>query len=252
MKRSILALGALALTSTMFAAPTPETLTGLGEVRALTDKVKSFQANLEVTDKQGSQEIVTTSTLLVSKEHGWKIDSSSGGMQFQFVSDFTNFYQVFPQRKEVLKSVADTPEAKALFRKPVTDLNPLSLLDPASLNLKGKLTLADEPVYHFEGTTSTQYLPQGKPVVRRMEAWISTQDGLPRKTVEKVEGATGTTIYTSVQVNPTVAAKNFEFVPPPDYKLIDPNQPMRLEAPAGPDPRATTATPGAPSEESRP
>src|SRR5687768_4972734 len=135
MNKLLLATAALTLLPghLLSAAPSAETLTALGEVRALSDKVKGFRADLQVTDKQGAQEVVTTSTLLVSKDHGWKVDSSSAGTDFQLICDFKTFYQVMPSQKEAVKHIADTPEATALFRKPVTDLNPLSLLDPNSL-----------------------------------------------------------------------------------------------------------------------
>lgn len=224
----VLSLTIAAAASVAQAAPSKETLTALGEIRALTDKVNSFRADLEVRDKQGPQEQVTTSTLLVSKQHGWKIKSSSDGAEYHFISDFTNFHQYFPSDKRAFKSVADNAEAQALFRKPVSDMNPLTLLDPATLQLKGKSQLGGEAVYHFEGTTSTQYLPQGKPVVRKMEAWISTKDGLPRRTVEQVGPAMGTTTYSNVQVNPSVTAQDFEFLPPPDVQVMDAKQQMEL------------------------
>lgn len=253
------ALGLIA--GALHAAPTPGTLTALGEVRALSDKVKGFKANLEIRDKQGTEEQVATSTLLVSKEHGWRIQSSSNGSQYEFISDFTNFYQYFPKEKIVYKSVADSPEAQALFRRPVSDLNPLTLLDPATLQLKGKVQLAGEPVYHFEGTTSSQYLPQGKPVVRKMEAWISAKDGLPRKTVEQVDsGAIGTTIYRDVELNPSVKPEDFQFIPPPNVQVLDTKEQMermqqpevrKLEAPAG-TPQPSTPPRTGSAEESRP
>lgn len=199
----------------------PETLQALGEVNALQDKVKAYSADLEVRDKQAGQENVTTSSLLVSKEHGWKVRSSTPEGEYEFVSDFNTFYQYYPAEKKAVKHSADRPDASALFRKPVTDMNPVSLLDPASLVLKGKETINGEPVFHFEGTTSTQFLPQGRPVTRTLQAWISTQDGLPRKTVETFGEAEGTTMYKNVQLNPQVGPADFQFVPPPGVELID-------------------------------
>jgi hypothetical protein len=108
-----------------------------------------------------------------------------------------------------------------MLRKPVTEMNPLNLLDPASIKYKGKAEINGEPVHHFEGTTSTQFLPEGKPVLRKMEAWIAAKDGLPRKTIETVGPYVGTTIYTNVELNPTLAADEFTFTPPAGVQVID-------------------------------
>jgi outer membrane lipoprotein-sorting protein len=203
-----------------------ETLRALGEVQALGDKVRSFRANLEVRDKQAAQEQVTTSSLSVSKEQGWHIRSSADGASYEFICDFQKFYQFYPaEMKAYMHSPG--PEMQPMLRKPVTDLNPLTLLDVNTIKFKGKGEINGESVYHFEGTTSTQFLPQGKPVERKMEAWISTKDGLPRKTVESVGPAVGTTIYSNVELNPTFSADEFKFTPPVGVQVIDATAQMK-------------------------
>ncbi|MGI8908644.1 MAG: LolA family protein [Candidatus Sumerlaeaceae bacterium] len=239
------------------AEASPETLRALGEVKALSDKVNSFRANLEVRDKQGPQEQVTTSSLSASKDYGWHIRSSSEGSDYEFICDFTNFYQFYPAEKKAYKHTPG-PEMQPMLRKPVTDLNPVTLLEPASLKFQGKGDIAGEPVYHFEGTTSTQFLPQGKPVQRKMEAWISAKDGLPRKTIETVGASVGTTVYTNVEINPKLDESEFKFTPAAGVQVIDATTQMKAmeeqekkaaqqRASGASDAATTAARPQAPS-----
>lgn len=224
--RLVLAVLATLAPLALTAQPNTEALRAMGEVKALNDKVKSFRANLEVHDKQGQQEQVTTSTLSLSKDLGWHIRSSSEGQNYEFICDFEKFYQYYPQEKRAYMHNPG-PELQPMLRKPVTDLNPLTLLDVNTLKYKGRAEIAGEPVYHFEGTTSTQFLPQGKPVERKMDAWISAKDGLPRKTVETVGPAIGTTLYTNVEVNPGYGTDEFKFTPPPGVQVIDATAQMK-------------------------
>ncbi|MCX7717881.1 MAG: hypothetical protein N2111_05690 [Candidatus Sumerlaeaceae bacterium] len=198
----------------------------------LNKKVKSFSAQLEIREDRGFDESVATSSLLVSRDHGWRLEGGSQGAEHIVVNDFNVSYDYYPWDKTVFKATATGPEMKRLFRRPADELNPLSLLDPASLRLLGEGEFEGEPVAKFEGTTTTRLLAGGTAVTRNMEAWISTRDGLPRKTIEGTGETTATTIYRKVTVNPAVTAKDFQFEPPPGVKVIDVNA-SALSAPDG-------------------
>lgn len=196
-------------------------------VNSLASRVEGFRASLEVIDKAGGVACLSTSTIAVSRAYGFRTDMVTSGVECQIVTDFSTGYQYFPHRRQAMKMTADRPELSALFRKPATDMNPLTLLDPQSIEFKGEETFAGEPVYHFTGTTVTQMLGTGEPLKRSMEAWISTRDGLPRKTIERVAGNEATTIYANVEINPPFTPADFRFVPPPGVEVIDANEQLR-------------------------
>jgi outer membrane lipoprotein-sorting protein len=215
------------LGSVQAAADSAEAQAAIKAVQELNDKVTGFRAELEVHDKQEGQEQVSTSVLTVSKAHGWKVESNTPQGPFVFVCDFTTFYQYYPGERKVFKNSATSPEASAMFRKPATDMNPLPLMDPRSINFKGKKEFEGHSVYHLEGTTSTQFLAEGRPVERRMEAWISASDGLPRKTVEGSSFGEGSTIYRNVRLNPELTPSDFQFVVPAGVAVIDADQELK-------------------------
>lgn len=190
-------------------------------------KVSGFSAEVETGERvQGEANSATVSSLMVSRLYGWKV-VSSGKNPFTLITDFNTFYQYFPQEKRVMKTTADTPEIKAMLTRPVTDMNPIALLEPASLVYKGKEELAGETVYHVEGTTMSQLMPGGPVVKRTLSAWLSVEDGLPRKTVESIGATTGTTAYRSVKVNPPLKPEDFAFTPPANVTLINTNEQIR-------------------------
>lgn len=215
-----------ALTLTGLApAMSPETEKALSEISALQSNVKGYKADMEVHDKRGKEEQVATSTIEISKDYGWKLMNHTRDGDVLVTNDFTTQYVYSPSEKKVMKSEADSPEMKEAYRKPASELNFVAVLDPETLKLVGKEEFEGEPVYHFEGTTTTQLMKSGKPFKTKIEAWISTKDGLTRKTVEYAEGLTGTTIYRNVQLNPGVTAKDFTFTPPKGAEIVDLNQP---------------------------
>lgn len=197
------------------------------QVNDLAGKVEGFRARLQITEKAGGIDCLSSSSLEVSKAYGFKTEIFRDGVQCQIISDFSTAYQYFPEGKQAMKMTVTRSEVRDLFRQPATHMNPLQLLDPKSLNFKGEETLAGEPVFRFEGTTTTQFLPQGEPVTSSMEAWISTRDGMPRKTIEKVAGNMVTTVYSDVEINPPFKAADFHFVPAPDVRVIDADQQLR-------------------------
>ncbi len=199
----------------------------LEKVNSLAAKVEGFRADLQIADTGAGVDGVSTSTIAVSKEHGFKTNLHANGVECQIITDFTTGYQYYPERQQAMKMTADRPEIRELFRKPATDMNPLVLLDQNSLKFKGEETLAGETVYRFEGTTTTQFLAQGEAVRRTMEAWVSTTDGLPRKTIETVGGNKATTIYSNVEVNPSFKAADFQFTPGHDVQVIDANEEIK-------------------------
>lgn len=206
------------------------------EVATKIGKVSGFSANVETGESiEGEGAGSAVSSLMVSRLYGWKM-TSSGANPFTIVTDFQTFYQYFPQEKRVMKTTADSPELKEMLTKPVTDMNPLALLDQQSLLFKGQETLAGETVYHIEGTTMSQLMPGGPAVRRTLSAWLSTEDGLPRKTVESVGISTGTTVYRDVKVNPPLKPADFAFTVPAGVTVVDTNQQMRkveqMQAPA--------------------
>lgn len=201
----------------------------LQQVKDAVQNVKSYQALLEVRDQQGKDEMVASSTLTVSREHGWRIEESGSGGKHYVVNDFTTSYEYFPNEKKAIKFVAENAETKEGFRKPANEMNPLVVLDQSSIKLIGEENLDGEPVFHFEGTTSTQFMAQGKPVTRRIEAWVSTKDGLPRKTIEHSEDTIGTTVYKNVKTNIDLKPEFFRFTAPAGVEVLDMNAEMRKQ-----------------------
>ncbi len=227
MKRTMLAIS-VALTGGLLWAQAPTDATAVArDVASKIAKVNSFSATLETGETAEDGTDKSTSDLLVSREYGWKLTNTGEPEPFTFVTDYKTFYQYFPQQKRVMKTSADRPEIRAMFQKPVTDMNPLSLVTPQSLTYVGKEELDGEPVYHVEGTTTSQLMPGGPQVPRTLSAWISVEDGLPRKTVESVGVSTGTTVYKNVKINPPVKPEDFAFTPPANVAVIDTNEQMR-------------------------
>ena len=185
-------------------------------------KVDAFSATVETGEDAGDGFTSGgTSSLLVSRDYGWKVLAKDGDAAYQLVTDYTSFYQYFPSEKRAMKSIPVKLEEKQMLRKPATDMNPLSLMEPASLRVEGTETWEGQTVYRVSGTTESQLMPGGPPVKRHLTALISREDGLPRKTVESVGFSTGTTVYRNVIVNPDVKAKDFQFSPPEGVTVID-------------------------------
>lgn len=208
------------------ADPTKEMLE---QIAKLNEAVKGFRATMEVHDKRGAEEQVGTSKLTVSREFGWKVEDTSTTGGHIVVNDFKTSYEYDPQAKKAYKMTADLPELIEGFRKPAAELNSLAILDPKSIKLLGQETFEGEPVYHVEGTTTTQLLMGGKPVTRKIEAWVSRRDGMSRKTVEYTEFTVGTTVYRDLEVNPELKAEDFVFQAPKGVEVIDLNAEMRKQ-----------------------
>lgn len=202
-------------------APEGDARAALNEIRKAFDKVAGLEAEVETKHETVDEEVVLTRSLLLSKQYGWKIVEGVGKLRREIINDFSTNYVYYPEQGRALKLVARTPEVAAEFRKPVTELNPLFALDQRSLRLKGIEELSGDRVYHFEGTTTTQFLQAGKPVTIRIEAWVGAEDGLPRKTIERWEDRTGTTIYRNLRVRDDITSADFKFQPPADTKVIE-------------------------------
>jgi outer membrane lipoprotein-sorting protein len=215
-------------------APAEDVASVTKDVAAKVAQVNSFSATVETGEEaDGSMGDMSQSSLLVSREFGWKMLGKEGPDAYQLVTDFNTFYQYFPNDKKAMKTVADKPEIKSMLTKPATDMNPLSLVSPQSIKFLGKETLDGETVYHVSGTTESQMMPGGPAVARTLSAWISVEDGLPRKTVESVGLSTGTTIYKNVKINPPVSAADFSFTPPEGVTVIDMNEEMNKQRSPG-------------------
>ncbi|PKO17401.1 hypothetical protein CVU37_07870 [candidate division BRC1 bacterium HGW-BRC1-1] len=224
MKRFLVTGIALLAAAQLHAAETPDTKAVVAELMNKYAQTSGLAANLEIRYQTGQEESVATSTLAVSRKYGWKLEDFTPGREHRIVNDFTVMYQYFPREARVLKMVADEPGMAAAFRKPAEELNPLSSLDPTSVKLIGQEMLNSEPTYHFAGTTQTQMLEMGQPAMRAMEVWLGTNDGLPRKTVEKSGDVVMTTVYRDVKVNPDFKAEDFRFSAPAGVEVLDMNE----------------------------
>lgn len=229
MRRIFALLATISLSIGCFGQHTPDSVTKVSrDVESKIGKVSSFSAIVETSeeaiDGKGQK---STYDLKVSRLYGWKLVISDGPEPFTAVTDFQTFYQFFPKEKRVLKTIADSPEIKAMLTKPVTDMNPLRLLDQESLEFKGTEKVAGETVYHVQGTTESQLMPGGPVVKRILSAWVSIEDGLPRKTEESVGVSTGTTVYRNVKVNPELTPADFAFTVPQGVSVITTNEQIR-------------------------
>ena len=219
-----------AISASAFAQQTPgNPQEVLQQIARLNDTVKGFRAVMEVHDRQGKEERVATSTITVSREYGWKVEDNSTTSGHVVINDFKTSFEYYPREKKAYKMTADLPELIEGFRKPAAEMNSLAILDPKTLKLVGQETFEDEPVYHVEGTTTTQFMMGGKPVTRKVEARVSRRDGLPRKTVEYTEFTVGTTVYRDLELNPSLKAEDFAFTPPKGVEVIDLNAEMRKQ-----------------------
>ncbi|MCX7020470.1 MAG: hypothetical protein WCK47_00110 [bacterium] len=201
-----------------------DALKALDEINQLVAKVNSFSAQLEFQEKQKNEDAAASSSIVISKELGWKMEDSTPGREHIVYNDFKVSYDYFPKAKRVIKTTADTPMAREAFRKPADAFNILPALDTATLKFKGTEKLEGETVYMFEGTTTTKFIPAGEPVVRNIKAWVSTVDGLPRKIVEDAGESVGTTVYHDVKTNIALKPSDFQFSPPRDVEVIDVNK----------------------------
>lgn len=184
-------------------------------------EIKGFQAEVETRHETSDQDVTLTRSLLLSKAYGWKIEEGFGKLHRLIINDFETNIVYYPAQRRALKLTAKSPDIAAEFRKPVTELNPIFSLDRASLKLLGSEELGGEKVYHFEGTTTTQFLQGGKPVKIRIEAWVAERDGLPRKTIERWEDRTGTTVYRNVVLRDDLTSDVFKFTPPEGVEVIE-------------------------------
>lgn len=222
MKRTMFALLILIAGSPLLAQEEPTTATVLASLLEKNAGVAAFSADIEVRENHGrADDVVATSSLLVSRKEGWRLEGGPAGSERIVVNNYAVSYDYYPWDKTAIKMSANSPEVRALFRKPADEINPVAMLDTATLVLNGEETLDGEAVYHFSGTTITQLLKYVEPSERRIEAWVSKDDGLPRKTVEYTPQSTATTFYRNVTVNPDVPKTAFEFTPPKDVKVID-------------------------------
>jgi outer membrane lipoprotein-sorting protein len=212
------------------AAAADDAANAMKQVEELTSKVNGYTADMEVRNAEPDGEQVARSRIAVSKEHGWKMEdntTSVGG--HVIVNDYKTSYEYIPEAKTVYKFTADHPQIAEDFRRPA-EMNIVATLDPKTVKLVGKEQVAGETLYRFEGTTSTQFMPRGKPVVRRIEAWVSAQDGLARKTIEYTEETTGVTMYSNVRINPAFKPDDFLYTPPAGVRVLDINAEMRKQA----------------------
>lgn len=230
MKIILSAITLFACASTLSAAAAGEDARKvIDEVTALYARVPGFHAEVETRHKTADDEIIATRSLTVSKQHGWKVVDGEGDNRRQIINDFKTNYEYFPAGKKVVKLSADLPEIAGAFQKPATDINPVTALSSESIQLLGTEEFQGEPVYHLKGTTTTRLMMRGKPVNIEIEAWISRNDGIPRKTVERCEDRVGTTVYRNLTVRRDLSADDFQFRKPADVEEIDMNAEMRAE-----------------------
>lgn len=225
----VMLMGAVGLASAQ--APVPDaaaTAAVVRDVAAKIGRVSGFSATVESAEQMPDDVSANTTvgTLTVSRLYGWKM-SMAGMSPYTMVTDFHTMYQHLAKERRVIKTTADSPELKAMMVKPVSDMNPVALLDPQSIRFLGEEILEGETVYHVEGTTQSQFMPGGPLVNRRLSAWLSAKDGLPRKTVESVGATTGTTVYRDVKINPELKPEDFAFTPPAGVTVIDTNEQIR-------------------------
>jgi hypothetical protein len=197
---------------------------------------------------RGGREETTTFILTLSRDAGWRIAGSDGLSTFAVINDFNNDLRLYGNRREahLLRSNGNA-DLQRFFRKPLTDLDSLALLDPDSLVYKGEEIMDNTTVHRFAGSTTTQFMDIGDPILRRMEVWVGANDGLSRRTVESADGQIAITLHTQVEVSPPIPSETFSTTPPSGYKLVDVNEQLaRLES----VPLANTHTTGtSPMEE---
>jgi outer membrane lipoprotein-sorting protein len=193
----------------------------LREVSDAYRKVSGFEALIETRHETPTDDVTLTKSLSVSKDYGWKIIEGTGKYRREIWNDFSTSYVYSPEQKRVLRLKAQNAEVAAEFRKPVSEINPVFSLDRSTLKFHGEETFENQKVYHYEGTTMTQFLQGGSPVKIRVEAWISPEDGLPRKTVEYWADRTGTTIYRDVKLRDDFSTDSFHFVVPAGVEVIE-------------------------------
>lgn len=190
-------------------------------------KVAGFSATVESEElAPGSPSGKSVGSLMVSRLYGWKI-TVTGLNPYTMLTDFHTLYQYYPKERRVMKTTATNAEIKMMMTKPVTDMNPVALLDPATVQFLGEEVINGETVYHVTGTTQSQLMPGGPLVLRTVSAWLSSEDGLPRKTIESVGSTTGTTVYREVKINPDLKPEDFAFTPPAGVTVIDTNEQIR-------------------------
>lgn len=225
-KYLILSLMLITLNLTPALAQDPLVL--IAEIEGKIAAINGFSATVETSETaQVGGAAQSGGRLTVSRQYGWKMVSDKGPEPSTTVADFKTFYQFFPRDRRVMKLTADNDELRAMMIKPITDMNPLVVLNTASIIFKGSEILDGETVHRFEGTTETQLMPGGPRVMRKLDAWISTADGLPRKTVESVGSSEATTVYRDVKVNPPLTAEDFQFQVPDGAIIIDANKQMK-------------------------
>ncbi len=190
-------------------------------------KVAGFSAAVESEElAPGAPSGKSVGSLMVSRLYGWKI-TVTGMNPYTMLTDFHTLYQYYPKERRVMKTTATNAELKMMMTKPVTDMNPVALLDPDTVQFIGEEVVNGETVYHVTGTTQSQLMPGGPVVARTVSAWLSSEDGLPRKTIESVGSTTGTTIYRDVKINPSLKPEDFAFTPPTGVTVIDTNEQIR-------------------------
>jgi outer membrane lipoprotein-sorting protein len=231
MKSNKLVMAALLVAASGAAsAADSSTVAAAQKIRALSNQVQSFQANLKVIDDTDGKAEASTSSITASRTLGWKIKGNGDDGPYEIVSDYKKMSTYVPKENKVYEMSAERPEAIGMLRKVITDLNPLELMSQDSMKLVGQETLAGESVLHFTGTTVTAAMQNVPPVKRNLEAWVSPKDGLPRKTVETVGQSSGSTIYSDVRVGIPVEAATFQFTPPQGVQVVDVNaQIKRME-----------------------
>ena len=242
MKRFLVAGIALLAAAQLHAAETPDTKAIMNELVSKYSRISGLEANLEIRYQAGQDESLATSTLAVSRKYGWKLEDFTPGRENRIVNDFMVMHQYFPREARVLKMVADEPGMSEAFRKPADELNPLGSLDPASVKFIGQEMLNSEPTYRFTGTTQTQILDMGQPAMRAMEVWLGTNDGLPRKTVEKSGDVVMTTVYRDVKVNPDFKPEDFRFTAPAGVEVLDMNAQISAAAKSAATPTTVPLT----------
>lgn len=218
------AIIAAAIAAAPIQAAETDAVKALDEVNRLAAAVNNFSAKLEIHEKQGSEDVAASSSIVISKQLGWKMEDNAPGREHVVYNDFKVSYDYYPKANRAIKTTADTPMAREAFRKPADAINILPSLDKSTLKLIGTENLNGESVYAFEGTTTTKFIEAGEPVTRKIKAWVSTVDGLPRKIVEDTGEAVGTTIYYDVKTNIDLKPSDFQFTPPKDVEIVDLNK----------------------------
>jgi outer membrane lipoprotein-sorting protein len=204
----------------------------IAKLQAKSGTINSYRADLTMTMDMMGQKMISTGKMAFKEPNkSWmELNTKMGGMEMNqiTVSDGKTTWTHQPQMNMVQKIdiervMAETGNDMTRQQGGGNLSNPLEGFERESISYIRKDKVEGEGVYVFQGTPKGVQTKNMPFTIGKMELWISTKNGMPRKVIifNKEDKEIMSQTYSNIEVNIEIPDSQFEFTPPEGVQITD-------------------------------